>query len=169
VSAGGRGVVGSKKTKASVVAASSKVAKAASLEACSLIALHSQISRPPEEVVGDHKYNTKTHTVARALRERTVEVLVTLEISLQRAEGEQPWAVLSVTVRLLYEFPAELPSKEEIEGFARLNGTFNAWPYLREIVQSTTTRMGIPPLILPLYRIKAPVPKTSEKRSVRRS
>ncbi len=48
---------------------------------------------------------------------------------------------------------AHLPHREDaFRAFADLNATTNVWPYFREMVQSTTVRMGIPPMILPLFR-----------------
>ena len=41
-----------------------------------------------------------------------------------------------------------------LELFAQANGTFNLWPYWREFVQSTSTRMGLPALTVPSYRIE---------------
>ncbi|NLF07408.1 MAG: hypothetical protein GX594_05435 [Pirellulaceae bacterium] len=40
--------------------------------------------------------------------------------------------------------------EEHINAFGRLNGIHNVWPYWREYVQSTTVRLGLPPLTLPL-------------------
>jgi preprotein translocase subunit SecB len=37
---------------------------------------------------------------------------------------------------------------EDAGVFARINGFYNAWPYIREIVGSFFTRMGYPPLTL---------------------
>lgn len=42
--------------------------------------------------------------------------------------------------------------KANIAAFGELNGLFNAWPYWREFVQSTTVRMGLPALTIPVYR-----------------
>lgn len=39
----------------------------------------------------------------------------------------------------------------DLEHFAIMNGTFNAWPYWRELAQATTLRMGVPPLIVQLF------------------
>lgn len=47
-------------------------------------------------------------------------------------------------------------SKDQLTAFAIINGRFNAWPYWREYVQSTTVRMGLPPLMLPLLKFKPP-------------
>lgn len=40
-----------------------------------------------------------------------------------------------------------------LAAFAQINGVFNAWPYIRETVQSLTTRMGLPPLTLAVFRV----------------
>lgn len=40
-----------------------------------------------------------------------------------------------------------------LEHFCVFNGTFNAWPYWREFVQSTTQRLGLTPFVMPVMRI----------------
>jgi len=45
------------------------------------------------------------------------------------------------------------PSEEDIGIFSQAVGVNNAWPYWREFVQSSTVRMGMPPLIVPLLRL----------------
>lgn len=47
-----------------------------------------------------------------------------------------------------------------LSAFAHINGTYNAWPYLREFVQSTTARMTLPPVVLPVFRV---TPDTSTR------
>jgi hypothetical protein len=39
---------------------------------------------------------------------------------------------------------------DEADAFGKMNGIHNVWPYWREYVQSTTARIGMPPLTLPL-------------------
>ncbi len=39
---------------------------------------------------------------------------------------------------------------EKVDAFGRMNGVYNAWPYIRELVQSTITRMSLPALTLPV-------------------
>jgi preprotein translocase subunit SecB len=41
-------------------------------------------------------------------------------------------------------------SDQLVQAFGKMNGVYNAWPYWREYVQSTTARMGFPPLTLPV-------------------
>lgn len=42
---------------------------------------------------------------------------------------------------------------ESLNAFSATNAVLNVWPYYREVVQSTTWRMGLPPFPLPLFRI----------------
>lgn len=51
--------------------------------------------------------------------------------------------------------------------FAESNGVFNVWPYWREYVQSTTVRMGFPPLTLPVFRLGITRVKTPSRDSDR--
>lgn len=44
-------------------------------------------------------------------------------------------------------------SERDLEHFAFLNATFNAWPYWRELVQSLTVKAGLPPLVVPVFRV----------------
>lgn len=37
-----------------------------------------------------------------------------------------------------------------VEAFAMVNGVYNCWPFWREYLQSSTVRMSLPPVILPL-------------------
>ena len=45
--------------------------------------------------------------------------------------------------------------------FAFVSGStmVHVWPYIRELVQSMTTRMGLPPLVLPLLVLGKPLPE----------
>lgn len=55
---------------------------------------------------------------------------------------------------LIYEIPADLFLSDTTAAFfARRNAVFNAWPFFRELMHSTAGRMGIPPLLLPVFRL----------------
>lgn len=45
------------------------------------------------------------------------------------------------------------PQDNELEAFGITNVVFNAWPYAREYVQNTLTRMDLPPFVMPLLKI----------------
>ena len=58
-----------------------------------------------------------------------------------------------------YEFTAVGgPPKEQHDllfmPFAKINGLYNIWPFFRELVHSTTMRMGIPPMTLPALKMQ---------------
>lgn len=61
-------------------------------------------------------------------------------------------------VNACYEISYRLPPDfevvdEELEAFAATNGVFNSWPYFREFVHSCSSRMSLPPILLPLFRV----------------
>jgi preprotein translocase subunit SecB len=55
-------------------------------------------------------------------------------------------------------------SDEELQAFGEINGVLNAWPFWRELVYSTLSRMGMPPVTLPTFRvIPTPEEQSTEK------
>jgi hypothetical protein len=93
----------------------------------------------------------------------------TLTAKYDEADGEELLRIEAVFV-LRYRIPSfdGLRSKN-IEAFGKLNGLYNAWPYWREFVQSTTVRMGLPALTIPVYRLlDAPMPPKRASRRGRR-
>ena len=49
---------------------------------------------------------------------------------------------------------------QHIDSFGRLNGLYNSWPFWRELLQNTLSRMNLPPFMLPVMRPTKIVPKT---------
>jgi hypothetical protein len=66
-------------------------------------------------------------------------------------------AVVAVSAEydLAYELPAGATVEPEaaLVAFASRLAVFNAWPFFRELAHSLVARMGIPPLVLPLFRL----------------
>lgn len=48
--------------------------------------------------------------------------------------------------------PALAERATVFEAFVAVNGVYNAWPYLREVVSSMAARLGAPPVLLPVFR-----------------
>jgi hypothetical protein len=46
--------------------------------------------------------------------------------------------------------------QEHLAAFAKVNGIYNVWPYFRELVQSMGSRLGLPPVVLPVFRVPRP-------------
>ncbi len=80
-------------------------------------------------------------------------------------EAEEPKLTIKSVFELRYSVPADLEtSQESLDRFGRLNGVYNAWPYFRELVQSVLTRMGLPPLTIPLLKTRRGSPPASSER-----
>lgn len=81
--------------------------------------------------------------------------LSTLE-ELPPYEPDNPPAVI---LEAMFELAYEPDSgdcdldENDLDHFAFANATFNAWPYWRELAQSMTQRMGIPPVVVPVFKI----------------
>lgn len=69
-------------------------------------------------------------------------------------EKDVPFGTIKATFLLVYDAEniSEMPD-EYFESFGKTNGVYNAWPYWREFVQNATTRMGLPSLTIPVFRI----------------
>lgn len=123
------------------------------------------IASPAE--LGQAELNIDGHTDARR-DNGSVIVLATLVTKLypQAQPGDTKLAVRCV-LELRYKLPSGLePSQETLNEFARTNGLFNAWPYCRELVQSTAARMALPPVTIPLLRVgKVEQGSSEQKRS----
>lgn len=99
-----------------------------------------------------------------------VEAMLTATV---RAEAGKPRQVLSVRTILALEYTISGDSPTDdleasLGAFARINGIYNAWPYFREVVQSTVSRMGLPPLVIPVYRVPSPSRRSTDTPPARR-
>ncbi len=69
-------------------------------------------------------------------------------------EGDQSKSEPALRIQAQFEITYDAPglnenSDEQLLAFAKMNGTFNAWPYWREYLQSVSQRMGLPALTIP--------------------
>lgn len=99
----------------------------------------------------------------------TVRAQLRLAISGNHGEKEVDALRLRALFHLEYEIRLEgAPDDDELQpllqSFARVNGIYNAWPYFRELAQTTTARMGIPPIVLPVYRVSDQVDRSEDKK-----
>jgi len=64
---------------------------------------------------------------------------------------ESPPLHVDVAFALTYSLQSlDEIDEEKIDAFGKMNAVYNAWPYVREFVQSTLVRMGLPALTLPV-------------------
>jgi hypothetical protein len=92
----------------------------------------------------------------KLLVELSAQVYLREALSEPNQEPARELAVFEANFVLVYDIVAFPPEKERetfFEAFAEINGKYNAWPYLRELVQSLSSRLGLPGLVLPVYRL----------------
>lgn len=69
-------------------------------------------------------------------------------------ESADPDVVLEVAFELAYQLVEDAQIEDgDLDHFALANSTLHAWPYWREIGQSVSTRMGIPPMVIGTYKM----------------
>ena len=109
----------------------------------------------------DHGFlKVGTHTTTQGIASEAGEFWVVIPFSLVAARNEEdgfegePIFSVEASFRLTYRTSeAGLLTPPVLEAFAMTNGVYNAWPYWREFAQNTTARMGIVPVILPVFRL----------------
>jgi len=88
----------------------------------------------------------------------SVEAKLKADIHNQNDGRAKPLLSINCTYVLNYKFMAKgAPEGAELQryldAFARVNGVFNIWPYFRELIQSLSARMSLPPIVVPVYRV----------------
>ena len=113
--------------------------------------LHCSVQRDPSVEARDqtvhvsHDCNTEQHG-------KYVAVMMIFRVHTER-ESQPSGLVISAGFLLTYELKVhEDYPQTNLDAFGNLNGVFNAWPYVREFVQSMSTRMGAGALTLPVFR-----------------
>lgn len=90
------------------------------------------------------------------LKQHMLAVVPSFSLVASRAGNDGPSPVLTIKASFILEYtlpPSVEFEEEQLKAFSMTNGVYNAWPYWREYVQSTTTRMGLPPIIVPVFRL----------------
>lgn len=107
-------------------------------------------------------------TVRTSFHEATSSIHVEIFfVALLAGRSSEPGSEMKDLVRIectfllsyLFQVQGGPPENERdsyFKAFGDLNGVYNAWPYLRELVQATSTRMGLPPVTLPVHRANTP-------------
>jgi hypothetical protein len=90
-------------------------------------------------------------------------IIASLTVRIVSESDQKEHALIKVQFELEYRLPSDFTaSQAELRAFAKVNGVFNAWPYFREVVQSTSQKMDLPVVLLPVYRVpQQPRPATA--------
>ncbi|MGA8642464.1 hypothetical protein [Candidatus Binatus sp.] len=79
--------------------------------------------------------------------------------SLEAASADQPVAEIHVDLNLIYDLAAGDPINEaDLVAFANANGAYNSWPFIREMFNCLTLRLGLPGFVLPSLLLVNPKP-----------
>ena len=76
------------------------------------------------------------------------DVKTTLELEIKKEEASKPLLRFSATYDL--HFHADGVTKQNVDRFVKSDVRLLIWPYLRELVSSMSSRMHIPPILLPV-------------------
>jgi preprotein translocase subunit SecB len=82
--------------------------------------------------------------------------IVNASLSLAASESQDSKVFFQIAARFRIKYSLSILGgieQRNLDAFAMYNGLYNVWPYWREFVQSTSARMGMPPIVLPVYRI----------------
>jgi len=145
-----------------------KISEQVELEEVKL--LMSEFSQLPPITQGDKVFDVdRTVRVEVNKDENMIIVFPNFELKgysdKKRAKQDEPFLNIKAMFALVYR-AKDLSnlSEKAFDSFGQANGIYNAWPYWREFVQNVTTRMGLPPLTVPVFRIVAPPQKEASTR-----
>jgi preprotein translocase subunit SecB len=97
--------------------------------------------------------------VEHSVNEDKTQIMVRPSFSLRGTSsaelGTETLLSISCQFLLVYDVTtvADIPDAN-LQAFAQLNGVYNSWPYWREYVQNMVGRMGLPRLVIPVFRFR---------------
>ena len=84
---------------------------------------------------------------------RRLECVLHFEWAASAVNDDADLVSVKETYLLTYDLKGDEPVQEQtLRDFAHHNAAFNAWPFFRESLHSTTLRMGLPAYTLPLLK-----------------
>lgn len=92
-------------------------------------------------------------------------ILGWIELQYTLRAGEAELASFNASYFLAYHLTsgdASDTSPPTLTQFVEVNGIFNAWPFMRELVNSTFSRLGLPGVLLPHWRTPRMLPPEGE-------
>ena len=121
------------------------------LDLKSIRLINSSTTRNPDLEIGASAINVEktTESAIKEDNKKLFRFIEHIELKAVLKDSEQEIFTLSGSFLLNYQSPIEVDSIL-LEMFASRNLSIHSWPYLREFVQSMSTRMGLPPVLLPL-------------------
>lgn len=134
------------------------VASAVNLTTIFMTKMKAELHLPSEKVTSATEDMGSTKRISCRLDQerKSLEVIVLFEVvGFRDGDHKARTFEVSAEFRLDYAVRGDLSSFSDgqVKAFGEFNAVFNAWPYWREFVQSTTVRLALPALVLPLHKI----------------
>lgn len=147
----------------------SLVARSVQIESVALtqIAMDTDLDpgEPPRELRLGQQFRCRYET-SRSQRDRLfVHVSLLFDASIApQGPAERRVVDLSATFLATYRIKGAASFPEDaLQHFADLNGTYNVWPYWRELVHTFTGRAGLSGIVVPVFKPPVrPVPTQEE-------
>jgi hypothetical protein len=79
--------------------------------------------------------------------------LASVPVESEEGKDSQRLFQIKATFVAVYLLPVSEFRPEAIEAFVSVNAAFHTYPYFREFAQSTTGRLGVPSVVIPLLKI----------------
>lgn len=121
--------------------------------------LESTVRSSVDSLVEGKKIEVGSQFVVRRVNEEgednRVEVIARLALSFTEQGQQEPFGIVDTTFLLGYIFESA-PSPAHLERFLNQNVPLNVWPFLREYVSNTVTRMGWSAFTLPAFTVPSP-------------
>jgi hypothetical protein len=87
-------------------------------------------------------------------KENRLSVSCILEVGTEPDEREDAALQFRAVFQLQYRIKDKALTLDDLTEFLQKNVLHNAWPYFRELLTSTATRMDCNPIYLPLFRLR---------------
>jgi hypothetical protein len=107
---------------------------------------------------GDVNFDITFKPGAWSLEDRGVfletEFIFSMNEIFESQDESKPLIVIECCFEAEYQLVSDFtPSEKQIEAFRAANAVFNCWPFFREFVQTSVTRMHFPPPPVPFLRL----------------
>lgn len=136
--------------------------KRAEMERVRLVESRSQCLANRDEDFSDPvEFELKFKSLGAKCSGREMRVLTAFNFKIVRdRDSRQELILITCKFEAIYELASDYePDLDQVEAFRKANGIFNSWPFFREYIQSTVTRMDFPPPPIPFLKLQLKRPE----------
>ena len=140
------------------LSAVARVARSIDLRDIRVIQVEAECSPAPDEPL-EPQINVESSGVLVSESQLNVVCGYTLTIKVGGVQA----AKCEIVYLMRYEVVGDTFAEQDIEHFASANGVYHSWPFLRQFVFDLTSKMGFPPLTLPVFQV---LPRAQAKKVI---